>query len=173
VIGTNLFITKLSQLDDFVACPSTTHSISTYPLLFYATDATLLSDCAGHHPRNRFGLRFFLRLRAPRAESSWLPSPTSPYSLCTMRRLIVCADGTWQSALFQDDPEKLTNISRIFTAINRQDTRQTPPIEQVKLYLPGVGTGEELMIGAVSVSFFILFTFDDTSASLVLTGSTP
>ncbi|GAA5962409.1 hypothetical protein JCM3765_004284 [Sporobolomyces pararoseus] len=67
-----------------------------------------------------------------------------------MRRLIVCCDGTWQSALFQENPDRLTNISRLYAAINRQDERQTPPIEQVKLYVPGPGTGTELVAGVVS-----------------------
>ncbi|GAA5903520.1 T6SS phospholipase effector Tle1-like catalytic domain-containing protein [Sporobolomyces salmoneus] len=70
-----------------------------------------------------------------------------------MRRLIVCCDGTWQSAVFQQDPERLTNISRLCTAISRQDTRTSPPIEQIKLYIPGPGTGEEMIMGVVSGAF--------------------
>jgi len=69
-----------------------------------------------------------------------------------MRRLIVAADGTWQAAQFQSDPRKLTNISRLFTAITRQDKRQNPPIEQVKLYVAGPGTGQEIVAGVISVS---------------------
>lgn len=71
-----------------------------------------------------------------------------------MRRLIVACDGTWQAAQFQSDPRKLTNIARLFTAINRQDQRQTPPIEQVKLYIAGPGTGQELVAGVISVSAY-------------------
>lgn len=73
-----------------------------------------------------------------------------PYS-SSMRRLIVSCDGTWQSALYQEDPRKYTNITRLDSSFNRQDTRHSPPIEQIKLYVPGLGTGQELMIGAMSV----------------------
>ena len=68
-----------------------------------------------------------------------------------MRRLIVCCDGTWQSAVFQQDSARLTNIARIHTAVNRLDERTTPPIQQVKLYIPGPGTGEEMVVGVVAV----------------------
>ncbi|GAA5864139.1 hypothetical protein JCM1840_000713 [Sporobolomyces johnsonii] len=67
-----------------------------------------------------------------------------------MRRLIVCCDGTWQSALYQTDSSMLTNISRLYTAIERRDTANDSPVEQLKLYLPGVGTGEELAVGIVA-----------------------
>ncbi|GAA6014136.1 hypothetical protein JCM11491_004116 [Sporobolomyces phaffii] len=67
-----------------------------------------------------------------------------------MRRLVICCDGTWQTALFQPDLARLTNISRLHNAITRQDGRHSPPIEQVKLYMPGPGTGQELVLGVAS-----------------------
>ncbi|GAA5935893.1 T6SS phospholipase effector Tle1-like catalytic domain-containing protein [Sporobolomyces koalae] len=75
-----------------------------------------------------------------------------------MRRLVVCCDGSWQSAYFQDNPRKLTNIARICNAICRQDDRQAKPIEQVKLYLPGPGTGQSLLVGTVEVGLLFLGT---------------
>ncbi|GAA5925882.1 hypothetical protein JCM1841_004028 [Sporobolomyces salmonicolor] len=67
-----------------------------------------------------------------------------------MRRLIICCDGTWQSALYQTDSSMLTNISRLYTAVERRGMAPDLPVEQLKLYLPGVGTGEELACGIVA-----------------------
>ncbi|GAA5871769.1 hypothetical protein JCM16303_000859 [Sporobolomyces ruberrimus] len=66
-----------------------------------------------------------------------------------MRRLIVCCDGTWESELFTDDARRLTNIARIYAAIEMRDSRKHPAIEQLKLYVEGVGTGEELLVGMI------------------------
>ncbi|ORY89726.1 hypothetical protein BCR35DRAFT_323810 [Leucosporidium creatinivorum] len=66
-----------------------------------------------------------------------------------MRRLIVLADGTWQDADYQPDPDMLTNVSRFARALLVRDTRTSPPTEQIKLYTPGIGTGQESLLGAV------------------------
>ncbi|GAA5962011.1 hypothetical protein JCM21900_002797 [Sporobolomyces salmonicolor] len=67
-----------------------------------------------------------------------------------MRCLIICCDGTWHSALYQTESSMLTNISRLYTAIERRGMAYDLPVEQLKLYLPGVGTGEELAGGIVA-----------------------
>ncbi|GAA6058938.1 hypothetical protein JCM10212_002890 [Sporobolomyces blumeae] len=69
-----------------------------------------------------------------------------------MRRLVVCCDRTWQSAYFQPDSRALTNVARLFTAIDRQDPRR-PDVQQVKLYVSGLGTGQELVVGVVAGAF--------------------
>ncbi|BGP49067.1 hypothetical protein JCM10450v2_004946 [Rhodotorula kratochvilovae] len=66
-----------------------------------------------------------------------------------MRRIIVCCDGTWESALFQTRTDMLTNVSRLCNAINTRDERDGG-VEQVKLYLAGLGTGEETLEGAIT-----------------------
>ena len=45
----------------------------------------------------------------------------------------------------------MTNIARLADAILPEDRRTKPPTMQLKLYLPGLGTGEELFVGAVKV----------------------
>ncbi|BGP56355.1 hypothetical protein JCM8202v2_003973 [Rhodotorula sphaerocarpa] len=72
-----------------------------------------------------------------------------------MKRIIVLCDGTWETALFQSGNASLTNIARLASAILPQDARSVPPIPQVKLYLPGIGSGEEAIIGAVKVINFV------------------
>lgn len=86
------------------------------------------------------------------------------------RRLahFTCRD-SWQSAVFQDDPQRLSNISRLYRAIQQQDHRHTPPIEQIKLYVDGVGTGEELIFGIVEVSF--ICSISTPTESLLTRGS--
>ncbi|GAA6017662.1 hypothetical protein JCM8202_000369 [Rhodotorula sphaerocarpa] len=70
-----------------------------------------------------------------------------------MKRIIVLCDGTWETALFQSGNASLTNIARLASAILPQDARSVPPIPQVKLYLPGIGSGEEAIIGAVKGAY--------------------
>ncbi|BGP17056.1 hypothetical protein JCM10213_000306 [Rhodosporidiobolus nylandii] len=65
-----------------------------------------------------------------------------------MKRIVIGVDGTWQSALHQQHPADLSNISRLLTAVDSLDNRQSPPVPQIKLYIPGVGTGEEVAAGA-------------------------
>ena len=69
-----------------------------------------------------------------------------------------CADRRpfrrWESALYQTDEHSLTNIARLANAILPEDRRTKPPTTQLKLYLPGLGTGEELLVGAVKVRYF-------------------
>ncbi|GAA5907002.1 hypothetical protein JCM6882_000027 [Rhodosporidiobolus microsporus] len=65
-----------------------------------------------------------------------------------MKRLIVGVDGTWQTALHQTHPANLSNITRLVTALETVDQRGKTPIAQLKLYIPGVGTGEEVATGA-------------------------
>lgn len=43
----------------------------------------------------------------------------------------------------------LTNVSRFARALLVRDTRTSPPVEQIKLYTPGIGTGQESLLGAV------------------------
>jgi hypothetical protein len=66
-----------------------------------------------------------------------------------------CADRRpfrrWESALYQTDEHSLTNIARLANAILPEDRRTKPPTTQLKVYLPGLGTGEELFVGAVKV----------------------
>ncbi|GAA5915959.1 uncharacterized protein JCM6883_001066 [Sporobolomyces salmoneus] len=66
-----------------------------------------------------------------------------------MRRLIVCCDGSWESEFFQDDSRMSTNIARLYNALDLSDSRKESRIEQLKLYIEGVGTGEELLVGLV------------------------
>jgi len=69
-----------------------------------------------------------------------MPDPAdAPY---TIRRLIVCFDGTWNT------PEDQTNVSRIYAAI--ADVHARCP-DQLKFYDPGVGTstGTRLTGGAL------------------------
>ncbi|GAA5960630.1 hypothetical protein JCM8115_001774 [Rhodotorula mucilaginosa] len=70
-----------------------------------------------------------------------------------MKRLFVLCDGTWESALYQTDEHSLTNIARLANAILPEDRRTKPPTTQLKLYLPGLGTGEELLVGAVKGAY--------------------
>ncbi|GAA5867022.1 hypothetical protein JCM3774_003758 [Rhodotorula dairenensis] len=70
-----------------------------------------------------------------------------------MKRLFVLCDGTWESALFQSAEHSLTNIARLANAILPEDRRTKPPTPQLKLYLPGLGTGEELVVGAVKGAY--------------------
>lgn len=125
-----------------------------YPqVLVFARDAAFPAVRSGSADSNR-SHRSDPVLRPPRGPLSRLYPLSNRLTLDTaMRRLIVCCDGTWQSAVFQQDSARLTNIARIHTAVNRLDERATPPIQQVKLYIPGPGTGEEMVIGVVAVSF--------------------
>lgn len=43
----------------------------------------------------------------------------------------------------------LTNISHLARSLLNRDTRTSPPIEQVKLYVPGIGTDEQLGLGII------------------------
>ncbi|GAA5852911.1 hypothetical protein JCM8547_004732 [Rhodosporidiobolus lusitaniae] len=67
-----------------------------------------------------------------------------------MKRLIIGCDGTWQSALYQPSPSNLSNVVRLLTAINSSSapSPNTCPIPQLKLYVSGPGTGEEVAAGA-------------------------
>ncbi|KPV77776.1 uncharacterized protein RHOBADRAFT_41774 [Rhodotorula graminis WP1] len=66
-----------------------------------------------------------------------------------MRRIVVCCDGTWESALFQTRTVMLTNVTRLANAIKLRDERGSG-CEQVSLYLPGLGTGEATLEGALT-----------------------
>ncbi|GAA5979756.1 hypothetical protein JCM11641_004078 [Rhodosporidiobolus odoratus] len=66
-----------------------------------------------------------------------------------MKRIIVGVDGTWQSALHQQRPVNLSNVSRLLTSIENVDNRNpSAPVLQVKHYISGVGTGEAVGAGA-------------------------
>uniref|UniRef100_A0A0K3CFS4 BY PROTMAP: gi/647398086/emb/CDR41713.1/ RHTO0S06e04698g1_1 [Rhodosporidium toruloides] n=1 Tax=Rhodotorula toruloides TaxID=5286 RepID=A0A0K3CFS4_RHOTO len=67
-----------------------------------------------------------------------------------MRRIVVCCDGTWESALFQTNERMITNVGRIMTAIERTDSRG---VEQIKMYFPGLGTGEQVFEAAWQGAF--------------------
>ncbi|KAM0789556.1 hypothetical protein ACM66B_000367 [Microbotryomycetes sp. NB124-2] len=66
-----------------------------------------------------------------------------------MRRLIVLADGTWEDADFQSNPDLLTNISRLSRALHTTDTTTSPPVVQIKRYSEGLGTGSTAILGAL------------------------
>ncbi|BGP08921.1 hypothetical protein JCM10049v2_004772 [Rhodotorula toruloides] len=70
-----------------------------------------------------------------------------------MRRIVICCDGTWESALFQTNEIMLTNIGRVCNAIERTDTRQHEAVEQIKMYFPGLGTGEQIFEAAWQGAF--------------------
>lgn len=57
---------------------------------------------------------------------------------------------------FQSDSRRSTNIARLYNAIDRVDSRTSVRIEQIKLYIDGVGTGEEVVRGLVDVSQSLL-----------------
>ncbi|GAA5824547.1 hypothetical protein JCM11251_000469 [Rhodosporidiobolus azoricus] len=65
-----------------------------------------------------------------------------------MKRLIVGVDGTWQTALHQSHPANLSNVARLLTALESVDHRSAKSIVQLKLYISGIGTGEEIATGA-------------------------
>ncbi|BGP32917.1 hypothetical protein JCM10296v2_004702 [Rhodotorula toruloides] len=67
-----------------------------------------------------------------------------------MRRIVVCCDGTWESALFQTNERMITNVGRIIGAIERTDNRG---MEQIKMYFPGLGTGEQVFEAAWQGAF--------------------
>lgn len=54
-----------------------------------------------------------------------------------------------QDAEFQSDPDMLTNISHLARSLLNRDNRTSAPIEQVKLYVPGIGTDEQLGLGVI------------------------
>ncbi|BGP25419.1 hypothetical protein Rt10032_c04g2002 [Rhodotorula toruloides] len=70
-----------------------------------------------------------------------------------MRRIVVCCDGTWESALFQTNERMLTNVGRICDGIERTDIRRHQAVEQIKTYFPGLGTGEQVFEAAWQGAF--------------------
>ncbi|KAK4054158.1 hypothetical protein OIV83_001184 [Microbotryomycetes sp. JL201] len=65
-----------------------------------------------------------------------------------MRRLVVLADGTWEDADFQSNPDLLTNVGRLARAIHTTDTRSGQPVPQIIRYAEGLGTGSTALVGA-------------------------
>lgn len=74
----------------------------------------------------------------------------SSHLLCkeTMKRLIILCDGTLEDADSEPNPQLYTNIGRLSRAIKELDDRNGTSIEQIKLYLGGVGTEDSTAIGA-------------------------
>lgn len=68
------------------------------------------------------------------------------------KRLVVCCDGTWNSA---DGVQEFTNVVRIARAVRPHDARVEPEIAQIVHYQAGVGTGgdavQHLVGGAVGM----------------------
>ncbi len=61
-----------------------------------------------------------------------------------MKRLIVCCDGTWNTAdQTEDGVFTPTNVVKIFNAVD--DTSKEKGIEQIKYYHPGVGADETIV----------------------------
>jgi uncharacterized protein (DUF2235 family) len=59
-----------------------------------------------------------------------------------MKRLVVCCDGTWNSA---DSGAGYTNVSRLAWAIQPADTRDGKDITQIVFYQSGVGTEGDIV----------------------------
>ncbi|GAA5935097.1 T6SS phospholipase effector Tle1-like catalytic domain-containing protein [Sporobolomyces koalae] len=74
-----------------------------------------------------------------------------------MKRLVILCDGTLEDADAQLDPDLYTNIGRLSRAILEEDQRPNPnketEIEQIKMYLGGVGTEDGKVGGLVSGAF--------------------
>ncbi|GAA6064168.1 hypothetical protein JCM10212_002990 [Sporobolomyces blumeae] len=70
-----------------------------------------------------------------------------------MKRLIVLCDGTLEDADAEQDTSLYTNIGRLSRAILEEDKRGSIPVEQIKLYLGGVGTEDGKVVGLVSSAF--------------------
>jgi len=74
-----------------------------------------------------------------------------------MKRLIILCDGTLEDADAEPNTRLYTNIGRLSRAIKEEDKRALnggqQEIEQIKLYLGGVGTEDGKVGGLVSVSF--------------------
>ena len=85
-------------------------------------------------------LRRHVRPPLPLLPPSRQPDPSLTLSLA--RR--------WESALFQTRPDMLTNVARLANAVEHRDERGAR-CRQVSLYLPGLGTGEETLEGALTV----------------------
>lgn len=72
-----------------------------------------------------------------------------------MKRLVILCDGTLEDADSEPDTRLYTNIGRLSRAIKEEDKRGTDQnqheIEQIKLYLGGVGTEDGKVGGLVSV----------------------
>src|SRR6266536_3572662 len=60
--------------------------------------------------------------------------------MASMKRLIVCCDGSWNDADSSDGSD-LTNVARLSWAILPKDIRGQGEIPQVVYYHSGVGTG--------------------------------
>jgi len=86
------------------------------------------------------------------------PSPDPP--TFSMKRLIILCDGTLEDADAEPSTQLYTNIGRLSRAIKEMDhsssatgTNGGEPVEQIKMYLGGVGSEDSKVGGLVSVSF--------------------
>ncbi|GAA5876641.1 hypothetical protein JCM16303_003608 [Sporobolomyces ruberrimus] len=70
-----------------------------------------------------------------------------------MKRLVILCDGTLEDADAEKDTQLYTNIGRLSRAIKEEDKRNGKEIEQIKLYLGGVGTEDGKVGGLVSGAF--------------------
>jgi uncharacterized protein (DUF2235 family) len=64
----------------------------------------------------------------------------------TMKRLVVCCDGTWNDA---DEGGDFTNVVRMARATKAVDDRDAAGIEQIVYYHSGVGSGGDTLIQVV------------------------
>src|SRR5690606_17419823 len=60
-----------------------------------------------------------------------------------MRQLIVCCDGTWNTA----EDRTITNVRRLYNALAEKDENDNP---QLAYYQPGVGTVRNRLLGGAT-----------------------
>lgn len=77
-----------------------------------------------------------------------------------MKRLVILCDGTLEDADAEPSVQLYTNIGRLSRAIKEMDHSSSAsgsnggePVEQIKMYLGGVGSEDGKVGGLVSVSF--------------------
>jgi hypothetical protein len=72
----------------------------------------------------------------------------------TMKRLVICCDGTWN----RPDNAHVTNIEKIARTIETDPVDGDPPAQQMVLYLSGVGTNgylvDRMLGGALGLGLF-------------------
>src|SRR5947209_6498206 len=85
--------------------------------------------------------------------TSYCPRTPNPYTLPrpdpTIKRLIVCCDGTWKSS-DRGHPDYPSNITRLTRAINCVSTREGLNIQQIVYYQSGLGTGDQSKVGKLT-----------------------
>lgn len=81
-----------------------------------------------------------------------------------MKRLVILCDGTLEDADAEPSVQLYTNIGRLSRAIKEMDHSSSAsasnggePVEQIKMYLRGVGSEDGKVGGLVSVSCLVSF----------------